>query len=661
MKNYHKLFLLLLIFSLFSTIGSGQKNYNWDNTPILQSSIPDQYSDADAIVISDYEERQSLFETPHFFTRVIFKRRIKIQSALGLEKYGRIIIPKKKNLQITVLDTRTIKQDGTIVDLDAKDIKSLEVNPTENIFDTDKYLLFAVPGIEVGDEFEIVCIYEGRTIETGENIYLHSTLPVLQSSFVLEVVKDIVVHTSNFNGMPEPSITKTLSTHKFKWELNNLSGLYDERCAILPNTIPYFIYELILDRFYNDSAPPSIKNWRDLLLYINKNSLNAKVRKKKALAATYQKMLGDNITSSDIEKAKTVHQYINKHIQLVKSIPEKEQSNGIEFFIDKGKADYPTLLKIYKTIFKKIGLDYYLASAKSRYFGKIKLNFPSTVQITDYLFVIEDENNIPIIFTPKTKYRTFEINEVPPHLEGTNMYMVNLKDKNTFKEVQLSYSSHKKNRRTRKIQSTVDLTKNTIEHNCQENFTGAVSLEIRYIFDDALANNRLYQLVDKLLTDRDDTAQLNEVTIADNTTVAPYNYGLKYDYSIATSILEIDSNLYKINLNNWFPHVLHKVNIENRQLDYHPLFMGVDAFSYYLSFNEEVELVNKENIDFKISNDVGVFEISFLQVKPNMIGIRSKYIIKSSKIAVEDIQQLSALNEAAKNAGSEGVIFQTKK
>ncbi|MEL6867992.1 MAG: DUF3857 domain-containing protein, partial [Bacteroidota bacterium] len=141
---------------------SAQKDYKWDKKVKPTPAISAEFKEADAVMIYNFEQRQTYFQDQGFYCRNIIKRRIKIQTQLGLERYARIILPKKRDMRMSILDARTIKKDGSIVDLDAKnDIKVIELTSDDDLFDRSRYKVFSVPGVEVGDEIEVVCIHEG--------------------------------------------------------------------------------------------------------------------------------------------------------------------------------------------------------------------------------------------------------------------------------------------------------------------------------------------------------------------------------------------------------------------------------------------------------------------------------------------------------------------
>jgi len=319
---------VVLLFGI-SNFLSAQKDYKWEKDPQPTEMIPETFKEMDAVMIYEHEELQSKFDQ----SRKIIQRRIKIQTELGLERYARIVMPKQKYMGIAILDARTIKQDGTVVDLKAKDIKSIDIVSEDDIFDKDEYYLFKVPGVEVGDEIEMICVYEGYAYYTGGTVTLHSYLPTINSKYTLRINNGLPFTAARYNNMPEPVVDNTLNEFSCTWMAKNLPGLFDQRSAIPYNSIPYTIFDISVPK----TGRKKQTQWAGLVKEIDTDHSDIRIRSNKKLDAIYEKIIGDKAGASNYEKAVVVHNYINTEM-VIMNIPESEQSNGIEFFLEEKKS-----------------------------------------------------------------------------------------------------------------------------------------------------------------------------------------------------------------------------------------------------------------------------------------------------------------------------------
>ncbi len=649
--NLIKTVLLCVSFFLGnSIILSAQKDYKWKKAPQPTEVIPEAFKAQDAVMIYEDEELQSKYDD---LSRRIIKRRIKIQTELGLDKYARIVVPKQKYMGISVLDARTIKQDGSVVDLKAKDIKAIDVISDDDIFDKDEYYLFKVPGVEIGDEIEMICIYEGYAYYSGGTVTLHSYLPVLKAKYTLKINNGLPFTAARYNGMPKPAVDNTLNEFRCIWTAENLPGLFDQRWAIPYNTIPYSIYDISVPK----TGRKKQTQWAGLVKEIDKDHEDIRIRSKKKLNAIYEKIIGDKASASKYQQAVAVHDYINKEMRIM-NIPEEEQSNGIEYFLEEKKASSTTIFQIYKNLMERLDLNYSLAIGRNRYYRDFHVDFPSTYQISNYLFLVENEQKELQIFPLKSKSNYYEVNELPIQLEGSTLYAMDMQEKDSLKFFKIPFSNYKKNKRLRKIKATVNWETKGITHTVTETMVGAVSTQTRHFYNNEKESKNLEKTFKTVLKNRIPDAKFKSVTGGEMNVKPPFKYNLDYEYELENKITKLDEGVFKIDIENWFSHNTLPVKVEGRVLDYYPMNTGIDAYNYYLEFEAPVKLANKENLDIKVSNEVGSYEMTVNQISDNAISIRSKYIIKLNHIPADKVQLLKDLNEAAQKADAEGVLFE---
>ncbi len=648
-----------LLFALFLSSNNvfAQKDYKWDKELAATPEIPAEFLDADAVMIYDKQFRQTYLEDYRFFSRNIIKRRIKIQTQEGLEKYARIVIPKKDGMHIEQLDARTIKQDGSIIDLDAKnDIKAIEISDDDDL-DKTKYKVFAVPGAAVGDEIEMVCIQEGYTIQWGATVVLHQSIPVLNSEFAVESKnKGIVILATSRNGMADGKMEKNIGNVILTWRGKNLPGLYEERGNISARTLPHFLYELNIDRLYKNSsrAAPNIRSWSDLLHHHNENSFDVRIRKKKKFDEIYETIMGTSKSTAKIHRLRAIQNYINE-VKIGK-IPDSEASEGVEYFLEKKTADFNTLIKMYKSLLERMGVEYLFAAGRSKYAGPIDLRFPTYLQITDFLFLIPDAMGNSIILPTKSRYRTYGLNEIPIELYDTDIYIISPTDKKLFQTISLGDQGYKRSLRLRKIKASVQLEAGTIQYAATESISGALSTRFRNRHFNTLENGEMKEYLENYLEDLK-TVSIDTFYLSKRPEKDPFRYKLHYEYQTNNQITKLEDKVYMLTFDHFLDHYLQRASA-NRMLDYNAPFAYTDGFTYYLEFDQNVKLSNKENLDLSVKNDMGTFQMNVKQVNPTTLLIKSKYILMKNIIPVAQVQDLIDLMEGAEKADNEGVILE---
>jgi len=654
MRNNNRInFTIIFICFICSTL-MAQKNYKWDRKIQASPDVPEMFSDADAVIVFYKETRETLLDNNRILSRNIVKQRIKIQTQSGLERYARILLPKIKGMKSIILDARTIKKNGEIVDLDAKsEIKSLEFTDEDDFLDKSKFDLFSIPGVAVGDEIEIVSIQDGYTIERGDVVIPHQFIPIMEITFTVQTKhKDIGVDAMNVNNMNMPQVVNYDNGTKVVWKAKNLPGLYEDKGNISALSLPHFIYQLNLDRLYRDSAPPNIKSWKDLMHYANKEYFDVNIRSKASLKNIANTILESADSDSKIDKLHAIQKYMNE-VEKVK-LNEQEESSGIEYFLEEKKGDYTTIIKMYKALLSQMGIPYRIGSCRSRGMGPIDLNFPSYFQITDFIFLIPEGDGY--FFLPiKSDNNSYNVNEAPLSLSDTKVHMISPGDKNLFRSVTLNGNDYKDNIRQINHLAVVSLENDSIFYERTETYAGALSTKHRNYHAYLKESKLLEEHVSENLISSNTT--LDSCSMSEPSQIFPYHYDLLFDFSTNDQITKLDEKIYKIDLSGNFNHQKLEAS-KNRLLDYYPAYKYSDGFVYAYKFEQPVKLINKENIDRSVRNNAGSFYVSVEQVNPTTIIIKSKYIIKQRRIKKEDIQDLIDITDESNKADNEGLIIE---
>ena len=651
-------FIFSLSFCCCIILCSAQRDFKWDKKLVPSPPIPDSLTKEDAVMIYSHTTRKTLISYNSFFTRNIIRQRIKILTKSGLDEFGKVCIPKIDYLRLKKLDARTIKTNGSIVDLRAKEIKSIQIDEGD-VYDQKDYLIFAVPGLEVGDEFEMICIYEGEAVQEGGNIFLHHAIPVLESTLTLEVDKDIVVLSKGFNDMPDPEVKQKLGTISFKWTLKNLEGVFDQRASIFGTILPFFIYELYFNRFYENNSIIS-KSWVGLIQSIAKRNFKYKIRKREKFDQLMESIFLDKAINSALDSIKVFHQYINDEF-TISPLNRKEESKGLSYFLENKKADQYVLLQIYIAFFEHYNIPFYLATARTKYGGEIELTFPTKIQITHYLFAFNDGQGNHHVCLPKTNNKYYSFNEMPLSLEGTVFYMLDMQDKSTLKKIRLASSPHQNNVILRKINTNVSLSASLIEQVEETTFSGIPSTIYRSHYYDYLRAGQLYNFVGFQLNQRQPDAFLFDAKLSSYPTKPPFTFTLSQAYTLKHQIEQIEEDVYKISLKDWFSHHIKPINVKKRLLDYYPNYAGIDAFQYTLEFEKDIQLINEsEQLAINIEYEIGSYTLVIRQIGNKSIQISSKYVITAHHIPVDKVGHLEGINQAVKQANGSDIYIKVK-
>lgn len=414
-----------IIILLLPLLSFGQKDFNWENKIPVMSPIPDSLSTSNAVVISYFETRKIEKEKSFINTNITIRKKIKLLTKQGIKEHSFFRIKQSKDMIVEILDARTIKPNGVILDFESSQIKSIESKT--QLSGKIKDLFFAIPGVEIGDEVEMICKYNVENFQSNDLIYFNQNIPVLKSTFTIDVPKKILIKSNVYSELKLPTVQYNLYSNQISWKCNQLKG-------IDPSAINYHLPHLIYQLDYSNLivGNSTFDDWYELINHYEKVVFKPKIRNQKKFDAFWNVISqGETDSSILIEK---IHQYLNQHMKVTPLL-DYETSEGVEYFLERKKADQTTLLKLYFALLKKAKIDGKLAIGKSSNLGPLDLRIPTSAQISNFILVIENKKGITLI-SPKDE-QAFDLHQLPKLLHDTYIYMLSNKKRKKLLRIKI--------------------------------------------------------------------------------------------------------------------------------------------------------------------------------------------------------------------------------
>lgn len=658
-------------------------DYEWKEEMAAVKEIPEEFQKADAVIINNETYSRGVFSGtfPYIEQLATYRTQshVKIQNEEALEDYKRIIVQKFEGqiadyVQYKVVDVRVRKKDGKVIDYKVRDLKSPELTEEDDLYENrDRLFIYEIPDLAVGDEIETVNVIESKFLDQGRIVNLYGRYPTLKSSYSISVPLKVQLKGSIYNNMPTPKVATTSTNRIYSWEMENLRAVPEANSSgtIFTKDLEYFVYELNFDAFRADALSFSVQNWSDLMWQYSEDFLKVRVRKKKKLEAFYEELFAQGAKAfgktpdklTGIEKLYLLNDFVAKKLQIVGKLEDFEKSEGIEYFLTNGKADYRNMMRIYRDAFERFEVEHYLAVAKNRFDGPMDMTFVSNTQVNGYFFIFKNGEGFSAI------NGTGAWGELPWSFANTKILMKDLSDRKSelkeinFKDVDLVSEN---NKRFSRSQVQINLENNTITQKVSNSYSGLYSRGARGRIMAASKPDTL----DKAMTasfenifDGKDKVEFNVKgsKVQKFMTTPPYDF--KYGYTLTVNnLMKQKEGKYSIKGEDLLGHNIRwVVNAENRQLDYHVPFLGTDTEELYLVFNKNVELENAEELTQKVDNEYASYEMKVTQMKPNMIRIQSTYQTKKLFIPKEDVLKLNMANEAFEKVSDARFVFKPVK
>jgi len=686
-----KILSLIIILSLFSDdiiCQEKDEDTQFDfgsSTEFVE--IPEEFLGENAVIIYNEEIFESDFDADYFTRLALYSnqtdsknynynsiytgysgllsyklhKRVRILTKKGLSQYSFVSIPNNKYSEIVLLDARTIKPDGTIQELEVEDIKEVDISTTSSSLGLYGVAQkrFAIPGVEVGDEIEIVYKVKLHNLLLVEDFYLHSELPILHSKLTIRLRSGLYPHLYYFNGAVHAETKIDGNFVKYSWESNNLPGYNNTKNARISSELPFVRLVLKEVKYRVETIESTITimpdSWETVFDIINSSFRKEEVRNNRShyIKAKIKEIKQKNPEASKFDTFYTFFRYVNDSVE-VRTLKEWEENNMPGYYLFKGFINHEKLYNLYIKAFKIIDLDYNLVLAVDKHEAQIDTTIINPFGFSEYLFQIHDGDKSYLLY-PSTKRRKYEFDEIPASIEGTKALIL-IKGKNSSKVsfVVLPQGTSNDNFINRRCKLNIKSDTTLVESTFGYTLSGAMSTKYRNAIDrniDKFKTDSIDILKSVLIAKSDEIEFKVDTIIMDDFSVL---YPFKYKFTALGSYNDILTNIadstYTLSLSVLLKHnILHYSN-NNRLLDYIPDYPYTDMFSYFIVFDKQVKMLNGDALLYNIENKVGKYQLNIKAINNTMLLITSKYQINLNYITKEDYGLLIELSKAAEDA-----------
>ena len=575
-------------------------------------------------------------------------QRIKILTQKGAEDYSRIYIPKSTVGKIANISAKTIKPDGTILTLKKEDIKEVESVNNGLYSWKQQHYRFSVPGVEAGDELEIVYVISKPGDLTRSGDYFFSThLPTLQSSLKLIFSNSIVVSVKNYNGLKAPEHHIQGGSYQFEYARYDLAALRDIDHAILYNEMPYCKYQILSVSTPFSGPTDAIKvaasNWTDFSqgFIIHRNQEEVKETKARFLKQFVLKYYPVG-SRSPHEAFRKMIRVIADSMTLENTSSKPEYTSG--YYLFRRSIPPSALNRIYTDLLDELGINYYYCFGASKSRGKIDTTLVSIDDFSSLFFAYHDEKDSLRYLFPENNLLQLTSEEINPYHFGSFMLLISVKDpgKHMFGKLPDFPSSF--NVKKRKNRVHVDFDANLLRYEALTTKPGAFSYFERAhtnrFSKDSLNSDVIAYFKNEL---KNFTIDTSYYTGPDS--LFPYKYCFNYRGHQKNRLLKVADSLWSIDLSEWIDHSVLPVYSTDRFVDYYPDFRYQEQFNYFYVFKTPVEVQNPGSLAGGLTNEFGSYQFSINQISDTIVQVQSVYKILKDRLPGYEFSKLKQLND----------------
>jgi len=365
----------LLCTSLFFAQEYSFKNYDW-NEKETKVDIPEQYKNEKEVILERTTKIEIVVSGKTAKQYHLLHEKIFINSDDAIERNNKIYIPFNLDESVLVNKARVILKNGTVINLDKKDIKE-DVDQEKGM----KYNYFAVNGLEKGAVIEKLYVLEENPEFTGQTIKMQDEYPIGNMHLELIYPNYLVFKTKSYNGLSEPVIDDK------KIPNTTILAVSEKNIPALDNDENYSNWNLQLKLFRYKLDENLMSGGRNLNNF-KEFSTNLYERLNPELDKKVQKTLDDFCKtipkSNDLqEQIWNIENKIKKTITYDKYIDSKETIANV---IETKQANQTDILKIYLAVFKQFNIENNMVFTSNRYKIPFDKDFESFENLNELLF-----------------------------------------------------------------------------------------------------------------------------------------------------------------------------------------------------------------------------------------------------------------------------------
>jgi hypothetical protein len=360
--------ILLLTLILTGHLSAQVSEYDWDEKPSFEVN-EEETKGYSAVVLLDYRIKSLTGDDEYTRPYLLSSKHvaIKILDKKAIEDYNQVFVPS--NGTIDEIKARTIKPDGTIIEVNKDNIKEVKNKKYGNV------TIFAIEGVDEGDILEYIYKVESDVDYCGMEIFQRD-IPVQKAVFELHYTSLYNVKTKVYSGFPE--IKESSTSYKLYATAKKIPALPDENVAMNNHSmrVVYHVESVNLSNRKLD-----VVTWERVAA--NYRAFN-EVKRIKGASKLF-KQLGFKTEISNEEKINRLEKYIKENFTYKRRSAKTDKLKNILKNKYGNEQDFTIVMKY---LLKKIGINSIWMISSDKEYLKIDPDFANYHLLSEHLLYI---------------------------------------------------------------------------------------------------------------------------------------------------------------------------------------------------------------------------------------------------------------------------------
>ena len=550
------------------------------------------------------------------------------------------------NGRIGMLNARTIKSNGEIVNLDGGQIITTyaETKTKYGSYGTRKVQL-TYPNVEVGDVIDFAYRIDIDYYILSDLFVLESYIPSIYSRITIRNMSPFDITAYSLHDMPEMVSKKTAGIETISWQKSGVGvRKYGSVNALAP-TAPHCVY-VLWRRGESLTYDPIYKN--NVLDYPNNFGPNNYIT---------DRLIDEGVIKKEESKMiqlKKAIDHFSKEFSWDSEAASNLPSSSVKAFKDQ-IIDGTHYIRFVIKFMSENDIKFERCFTKSLLDGKFEHGYISHEQLDYFFLIASDENGaIHFIFPPRGRDKFYYFDEIPYYVEGNQS--IALFGEKDFLDSQSSIA---------------------IPAGNEKSNTHFANLLMEVSYNDSIISKTKRKDVFKghfsyLTRSRNGNDWLNEYNVLHDTTeLEPSREDAFYPYEIEfvqegltrSFFKEIDDSLFWFESEDLLPKGVYEENETDDELgDYLVLpFLKTNSISVFVKSEKSIQLAEDMN-ELSFENEIGQVNTKILQLNDNMLKLTYSIIVKKRFVDGEvEVEQFKELLEKNKDIRSKKWVVSISK
>ncbi len=551
--------------------------------------------------------------------------RVKLNTHAAIEEFNKVYIDMSDVNSIVTVEARVIKP-NEVLNVDIK----LEEFYNED--EDEQYNYFAVKGLELGDELEILYTLKKSPLLNGDQFYFQGEAPIYNFDFRFILPNDAYFSFLSHNGLPQPVLVDTiLQRHQYDIHLDTIPALKREYYTEYSNVSMKL--DASLDKVDGD-LDPDYSPYGAFVNYANETYNISQTGKNLKAIQSLNVHLGVKSTNTQIENIRIIENYM-KNVFL---IGHGRSGMSVYQMITEGKGSSTGSLQLFMGMLQaaKIPFEYGLTS--DRYDTFFSPDIESDYFLQKYFFYFPDIDSYLAPLDSRSRLGFLNNNWVP----NFGLFLTSKKNptrSTDFKVKAIRPTTYLENKDSTLIFITVNADFSDVKITIERHFLGYNGGEEQvyyYLYTDA----RKKETHDELLDVFNDNSSYKMTRIEN---VNPEDAFIKpliiegVVTSLHVPIFEKAGNKILFRLGEIFGEYADPREIAKKKTD----FVFSNAFSrtyeIYVNFENAIKVKNLENVPLtqKVTNVPDLDVSAACEITEKQIYIKQRSIYRSQRYSID--------------------------